>query len=315
MKTTCFTILFSLLVSAAYPQECYTYGRQKGIEAFARGDCAAALQIFEGTLQCPDLPAAHDLPDWIRKAKQCLKPRTPRKTAPLVEPKTNGAVHWSEGYAEAKGQCIIDRQRYPLEAQAVLNAQRCAELVAKANLLELIQGVRIRRISRMEEFKPAGETLDGWTDGLLRYARPAGEPVTMKDVVEVTVQVPLKSISQAAAPTSGFLPPVGMTAVTDTVEHFVFVSGDLAMPALFPDFTDENGAPLYDGAARYRQTGRPAVQCTRAAEPDWSAGAEITVYAVADGSLGVRSADWPLLQNWLEAAEKDTGRPVMLVYP
>lgn len=314
MKNLLVSLFFFLLLQPAHAQDCYAYLRQKGLEAFENKEFATALQKFEGAQKCPDAPPAPDVSEWIAKTKRRLdppKPRPVRNTQPLVEKQPNGEIRWTEGFVVAKGQGVINRTKFPVEAQAVLMAQRAAEVVAQANLLAMIKGVFIKRATRVQDFMAERDDLESLTAGMLRMSRFVGEPVVGADMVEVTMRAPIQQLQNWIAPVAA----IGQPLVPDSLEQVVFVTGAMAQPALYPVITDENGAVLYDAEARYRKTGRQVFRYGQAALPVGEAPATLTAQPNPDNSLRIPATDWPLLQPWLEAAEKGLGAAVRLIFP
>lgn len=313
MKNLLVSLLFFMLLQTAHAQDCYAYLRQKGLEAFEKKEFATALQKFEGAQKCPDAPVSNDLNDWLGKTKRRLdppKPRSVRSTPPLVEKQPNGEVRWTEGFVVAKGQGIINRTKFPVEAQAVLMAQRTAEVVAQANLLAMLKGVFIKRRTTVQDFMAERDDIESLTAGMIRMARFVGEPVVGTDVVEITMQAPIQQLGSMLTPVF----PVAMST-QDSLEQVVYVTGAVAQPALYPVITDESGAVLYDAEARYRATGRQVFRYGQGAPPVWETAAVLQALPNPDNSLRISNSDWSILQEWVEAAENGLGAAVRLVFP
>lgn len=313
MKNNFMLLFFLLALLPCQAQECYQFLRQKGIEAFENTEFATALQKFEGAQDCPDLPTSNDLNVWIGKTKRRLhppKPKPVRATPALVEKRPEGEIRWTEGMVEAKGQCVVDRTRFPLEAQAVLMARRGAELVAKSNLLEMIQGIFISRRTTVRDFIVQSDDVEGRSAGVLRMARFVGEPVVADGMVEVTMQAPLQQLNAWLSPGAPFA-----ATFQDTMEQVLYVGGTLAHPTLYPILTDETGAVRYNTETRFRQTGRQVFQYGQSAVGAADAFANLQAMPNPDNSLRISDADWPLLFRWLEAAEQGIAAPVRLAFP
>ncbi|MBK8966145.1 MAG: hypothetical protein IPM36_05590 [Lewinellaceae bacterium] len=313
MKNLLVSLLFFMLLQTAHAQDCYAYLRQKGLEAFEKKEFATALQKFEGAQKCPDAPVSNDLNDWLGRTKRRLDPPKPRpvhSTPPLVEKQPNGEIRWTEGFVVAKGQGIINRTKFPVEAQAVLMAQRTAEVVAQANLLAMLKGVFIKRRTTVQDFMAERDDIESLTAGMIRMARFVGEPVILADVVEVTMQAPIQQLGSMLTPVF----PAAMST-QDSLEQVVYVAGAMAQPALYPVITDESGAVLYDAEARYRATGRQVFRYGQGAPPVGEMAAVLQALPNPDNSLRISNADWPILQQWVEAAENGLGAAVRLVFP
>lgn len=313
MKNLLLLPLIFLFLQALHAQDCFIYLRQKGLEAFEKKEFATALQKFEGAQKCPDAPVSNDLNDWLGKTKRRLdppKPRPVRSTPPLVEKQPNGEIRWTEGFVVAKGQGIINRTKFPVEAQAVLMAQRTAEVVAQANLLAMLKGVFIKRRTTVQDFMAERDDIESLTAGMIRMARFVGDPVVSADVAEVTMQAPIQQLGSMLTPVF----PAAMPT-PDSLEQVVFVAGAMVQPALYPVITDESGAVLYDAEARYQETGRQVFRYGQGAPPVGETAAVLQALPNPDNSLRISNADWPILQEWVEAAENGLGAAVRLVFP
>lgn len=174
------------------------------------------------------------------------------KGEPIVQEFDNGQIDWSSQFVEATGVCIIDKQKFPNERQAIEMAKRGAAVIAKANLLEIVQGVRIMRETTVKDMMAESDIVQTRLDGVLKGARTVGEPKIADGAVEVTVRVPIYErtgiapiIQQELNKKSGGEPSGDNTrvdisteqaqALTDSLSKYVlnFQDGNF-LPTMFP---------------------------------------------------------------------------------
>ena len=126
------------------------------------------------------------------------KPKTKRGTPPQnkdkVQPQTTKKIPVStnkgnKDYYEAKGFCVIDRDKFKNETQAILMARKCASIVAKAELLETIKGVKIEEEALVEDLMLNNLKIKAEVDDVIKSAYIVGDPFVGKDMVEVVVRV------------------------------------------------------------------------------------------------------------------------------
>ena len=182
----------------------------------------------------------------------------------VVQQHENGQVDWTNQYVEAKGICFINRQKFTIEQQAIEMAKRGAEVVAKANLLEIVEGIQIVRETTVKDMMAESDIVTTRVEGVLKGARTVGEPVITKDAVEITVRVPLYDKNGIAPVVKRQLdtqnplnnvninPVSANPAIQDSLSNFVlnFTDGQFN-PALFPVITDQNGKLLIDLSQYY----------------------------------------------------------------
>ncbi len=183
----------------------------------------------------------------------------------VVQEAQNGQVDWTEQYAEAKGISFINRQKFPNEQQAIEMAKRGAEVVAKANLLETVEGIKITRETTVKDMMTESDVITSSVEGIVKGVRVYGQPVITKDAVEVTVRMPLydknglapvvKRQLDSQNPVSPVqINPVSLNnpGIQDSLSQFVlnFTDGQFN-PALFPVITDQNGQLLLNLSQYY----------------------------------------------------------------
>jgi hypothetical protein len=108
---------------------------------------------------------------------------------PFVEEKSNGKINWTEQFIEAKGQAVIDNERFKNAAQARLMAQRGAIVVAQRNLLEIIKGVNVTSETTVEDMITTKDYIYSRIDGVVKGARMVGEPMVKEGFIEVQMRV------------------------------------------------------------------------------------------------------------------------------
>lgn len=113
-------------------------------------------------------------------------------TTPLVEEFENGKIDWTSQYIEATGFTVINTEKYKNKKQAVALAKIGAKRVAQANILEIIEGVKVTRETTVEDFMTASDVIKGRIEGTIKGSRLVGT-IIEEDYVEVTVRMPLYS--------------------------------------------------------------------------------------------------------------------------
>ena len=177
----------------------------------------------------------------------------------LVEQSQNGAVNWSEQYIEAKGQSVIDNQKFTNPAQAKLMAARGAVVVAQRNLLEIVQGVSVTSQTTVKDMVTQNDYIYTRLDGVVKNARQIGDAVEKDGFMEVTLRIPMYS-KEGIAPVlyenipgketkSTLTEMAGALSTSDLggAEGIVFnFNGKPVDPSMFPVVVDENGKILFD---------------------------------------------------------------------
>ncbi|MBK8193842.1 MAG: hypothetical protein IPK76_11795 [Lewinellaceae bacterium] len=231
---------------------CYEVLYLKGKSACLDRQFNTALQKLRAARGCPDLPAVNDLDSWISRSQSGLAERNAWNRArntdtrdaygdylirypdgyyarradeairrfettvqkPVTEASSAGSVNWTEAFVEASGQAAVDLKKWSNEAQAIAMATRGAEVVAKANLLEMVQGVRLERHTTVKDMMAESDLITTRVEGLVKGTRPVGQPVVANGMVTVTLRMPVFGnngvIAAALPPTdSSGSPPSG----------------------------------------------------------------------------------------------------------
>lgn len=275
-----YALLF--LIFPQFDADCYYLLYNNGLKAHQERHFHTALQKFKAARGCPDKPANSDLEDWIRKADAALEEQTIWQRArradnpdayqrylnrypggyyrrraeealgraqhalrkPLTDTLPQGRLHWTEEYVEAEGQSVVNREKYKNEAQALAMATRGAEVVAKANLLELVQGLQIRRRTTVKDLMAESDLITGYLEGVVRGARRIGEPKEVNGMVSVVMRMPLYGAAPAPSP---------QDRSDSSAAPLMLRLPQGASPVLFPTLVREDGTLLLDGLAFHRQ--------------------------------------------------------------
>lgn len=289
---------------------CFNLLYQKGISAVENRQFSTALQKFKAAYRCPDKPKTTDLEERIQRAERHLKEqkawnRTRRMDSqeayegyladypkgyyrrranealaylktlaekPVKETLPSGTINWTQAYVEASGECVINLEKWPNEAQAIAMAKRGAEIVAKANLLETTAGVHVQRTTSVRDLMAESDLIETHITGMVKGTRIIGEPVIANGIVTITVRMPVFGTDGVAQIL--FPPPVAEQEeipeeTPDSIrEDWVFrLPADIGQLSLFPSFADENGTVLLDGASfTQRFSDLPLVRYARSAE-------------------------------------------------
>ena len=149
---------------------------------------------------------ATDTIDTIpKKSKPKPNPADPvkkkrREKNPVRKEKSeeqNKEIIKSKDFYESVGTCVIDRAKFTNESQAVLMAKKCAEIVAKAELLEQIKGVEIEKNDVVENLMQKSSVIKTKVEGVIKSAYIVGSPVVHTDVVEVVVRLKKQDLTDA----------------------------------------------------------------------------------------------------------------------
>ena len=181
----------------------------------------------------------------------------------VTEDRSGGSVDWSSNVVRASGTGVVDPSN-PNTAQARLMAERAAVTVARRNLLEIIQGVRVDSETRVENFMTDYDVIYTRVQGMVRNARQTGP--ARYDSEAGTVEVELSMEIYGAGGLSGALVPA-MTGpetfrdslspqVRDFLQQYsglVIDGGSTGLtPSMFPKIFDQEGNLLLD-TGKYAQ--------------------------------------------------------------
>jgi hypothetical protein len=340
---------FLLLGILSAPADCFNLLFSNGLKAYNSRQFATALQKLTAARDCPDRPRSTDLEDWIRRAQQGLdeqrfwnrarnadspesyrryldrypdghyrrraeeflkKWQTAPATPPVQEILPAGNINWTEEYVEASGQSFINREQYPNEAQAVAMATRGAEVVAKANLLEMAGGVHILRTTTVKDLMTGSDIIETRVQGVVKGARPVGEPRIANGLVTVTLRMPVfgvGGVAEAALPIPR--PDEVATEIPDSTGEgpVLRLNNATALLVLYPTLVDESGAILFDGSAFSRSAGsEPLVRYMRPASLPADT-RTVSIYEDAQGRWVVPAAAMADLRRWLDVRTSGGG--------
>jgi hypothetical protein len=208
------------------------------------------------------------------REKQSIDRDIAKISKPIVTQQVNGQIDWTNQYIEAKGEAVIDNERFKNAGQARAMATRGATVVAQRNLLEIINGVYVVGETTVQDMMTVSDIIQTRVEGVLKGAQLIGEPVEKNGMIEVTMRVPLYESNGLAAAVHDQLSVVSReTAATSTsqaepvfvssnietkntpteeIENIVFnLTGKKYDPAMFPVVTDEKGNILLDLSKYY----------------------------------------------------------------
>jgi len=351
------SIAFILLFAATgLHATCFPLLYADGKTACERREFNTALKRLEAARDCPDKPAGTDLEDWIARARHGRDERNAWKRAletdsrtgwevflgrfpdgyyraraadhlakcreqerkPVVQQTPTGAVDWSSDMVQATGEAIINRQKWG-EAQAVLMAKRGAEALARANLLETIAGVHIHRRTTVRDLMTESDEVQTYVSGLVRGARIVGELQVDKDVVRVTMQVPVFGPGGVASvllsPAPGPFADSSDAPEADPLEWTLLLpKGAAPTFALFPVFADSQGALLFDGSTLDGAEEAPLARWSKAASGEYFTAADAFESALDEqGRLVLPDDALPVFQKWLAQRREGGGAPPVRV--
>lgn len=348
-------LLGAFACCAAAQTPCFKIHYRTGQEAFKRRAFDAALEAFAVAKACPDKPKKNDLEAWSARAERGHAERSAWRSArsaddlqawavflerypdgyyraqaeehlqrlreltarPIVQNTANGIINWTLEFVEATGSADINRQKWPDEAQAIEAAARGAEAVAKADLLETIYTISIRRQTTMQAQASDEPELHSQLYSLAQGAKP-GSPQVGPEAVSVTVRVPLFGPDGLAAVLlpSAEVPPLADTSDLEVPEWtLVLPPGAAPTFTLFAIFTDAHNALLLDGSTTPMPDHAPLARWYRAKPGAYFTGAHVFEAQLNSmGHLMVPDAALPVFKIWKQARETGAGAlPVRVV--
>lgn len=203
---------------------------------------------------------AESKPAVAEEAKPINIEQIIQQSKPIIQEKPNGQINWTEQYIEAKGQSVIDNERFKNPAQAKLMAQRGAVVDAQRNLLEIIKGVNVTSETTVQDMITTRDYIYTRVDGVIKGAKMVGEPIEKDGIIEVRMRVPLYEQDGLAAAVHSDIPALKkVTTVSDVVNQVPDNLKDQALqalafnlggkkfdPSMFPIIVDENNNLVLD---------------------------------------------------------------------
>jgi len=183
-----------------------------------------------------------------------------QQSKPIIEEKPNGQINWTEQYIEAKGQSVIDTDRFKNTAQAKLMAQRGAVVDAQRNLLEIIKGVNVTSETTVQDMITTRDYIYTRVDGVIKGAKMVGEPIEKDGIIEVRMRISLYEQNGLAPAIYEDIPSLKKTTkVSDVVNNVPDEIKEQALqalafnmggkkfdPSMFPVIVDENNNLVLD---------------------------------------------------------------------
>lgn len=169
--------------------------------------------------------------------------------SPAIEQHGEGHVNWTSGTLSARGFGAAPSTAPPAAFQAM--AARAAIAVARRNLLELVQGVRIDSETLVENFMVKSDIIQSHVQGLVKNAFITEENVLSDGNVEVFLTMNMwgneSLISTLIPQTTQFSNSLEGARQTGTYTGLIIDARELGVqPATFPTVTDERGHMLYE---------------------------------------------------------------------
>lgn len=292
-KQTLFLLVMLILHSATFAQERESRREKKRKakelrkEAKNTGTVKSAetyvIPADNGTLVAePVKPNPTTKPQTTKAETQTLptiqaETQTPIKTPPLVIPtptkdqevvvnKPQGQINWTQQYIEAKGEAVIDNERFKNPAQARAMASRGAVVVAQRNLLEIAKGVQVVGETTVQDLMPVSDYIYTRVEGIVRGAVPMGEAREVNGMMVITMRMPIygpdglsnvfeeKDLATArqrngfktAAPNTNLVDTSGGDVVDGSKPIVFNLKGNEIDPSMFPVILDDNGNVQFD---------------------------------------------------------------------
>ena len=208
------------------------------------GIMTCMVLLMGGVGYCQD-DAKVSLKDWTKILES--------KVAEQVGDK--GIVNYEDQYVEVVG-VGAPPEKYYGKPQARPMCLRAAETVARRDILEIIQGVRIDSETMVKDYVVESDTIRANVSGLVRNSQRIGEPNYMSDgTCEVRVRMYMKGpfmstiLPKAMADDKKTDTPPPRVSPMSGAEIFTGLVVDArglgARPAMSPKIFDENGREVY----------------------------------------------------------------------
>ena len=185
----------------------------------------------------------------------------------IIEVVDNGQINWTKQEILATGFCVLDTVKFKNKRQAKALAERCATIVAKANLLEIVKGIYIVRKTTVDDFMMRNDRIRGEVEGRIKNTRQVGKAKEIDGVIEVTVAMSIYKANGLAPilkdeirPTPQVLEAVEVVETEEISQEenqkpeaiaFNFQNGDFN-PSVFPVVIDEKtGKTILDFSKYY----------------------------------------------------------------
>ncbi len=180
----------------------------------------------------------------------------------IIEVVDNGQINWTKQEILATGFCVIDTVKFKNKRQAKTLAKRCAVIVAKANLLEIVKGIYIIRQTTVDDFMMRNDRIRGEVEGRVKNTRQMGKAKEIDGVMEVTIAMSIYKANGLAPilkdeikPEPQVLEPVEVLEEkenqTPQAIAFNFQNGNFK-PSVFPVVVDEKtGKTVLDFSKYY----------------------------------------------------------------
>jgi hypothetical protein len=219
-------------------------------------------------------PIAKVPPDKIQTLESPTKPKPYEGQLPtppfpqreVVQQYDNGTINWSKGTITAVGIGAPPPNAVNM-AQARAMARRAAIVVARRNLLELVQGVQIDSMTLVKEAVVQSDIIRTSIQGVVRNAQIVDTDYMSDGSVEVKVAMNISgqlantilpqhspAVPWATGPSVATVTPETPKPSSDIITGLVVDARGLGTrPAMSPRIVDETGKEIYGSAMVNRQ--------------------------------------------------------------
>ena len=156
---------------------------------------AMSLLLVSSPLMAAECSGVDCLPKKVKKS--------------CTEQQTNGCIDWEKGVIYATGMGVAN-PRFKSAAQRKYSSHQAALVVAKRNLLEMVQDVQISSSQTVKEGMLESDVIKTEVHGTLRHVAEVGRPKSSSDgSTWVTVKMYMRDILGALSTNEGFAPMGG----------------------------------------------------------------------------------------------------------
>lgn len=237
---------------------------------------------------------------------------------PVITGNDTNNINWKEQFIESKGYSVMDKARYPIEAQAELMAYRGAVSDCWRNLAAIIQGVRVVGETTVQNYVTTSDYVYTRIDAFIKNAQMVGDYRVKGNIVEVTMRIPLsrqngqQGLADVIYEANGKSFDLKDKPKDGVPEKKTDPAGNKVDPSILPVLVDEQGNIIFDYSKYYDPaTGKiPSyIEITKEVADILGAGKDVTnvidaVQDAAGGTVTVKPGQGDKVDKWVNIIAK-----------